>query len=414
MFLNSDTAHASSLKNAPDNEEFWGAVRKTMAPMYTHTQLVNTRRGSAPLEVRERVRSLVDLSLSYELDEYEPFRDLKESGSSLMIRQMLADYFGGGADEIALTRNAMEGIATVLNGVTLKPGDEVIATKYCYDSNLAILRQRVERDGIMLKLVDLPFGRGSDAEFVKAFSDAITERTRLITFPHVVVRTGQVLPVKPLAELARAKGIFSFVDGAHSAGHICFRLDELGCDAFATCLHKWMYGPRGTGFLYVRRDKIADVWPMWASWSNKPVDSIEKFEEVGSVFKALPASIPDALAFNLQIGQEEKAARLRYMRNRWMIPLSRHEKVTMLTDIDAEPGTGFGAFVLDGIDHGQFAKALLDEFKINVLSFAMDEDPSLKGIHVSPGLSNSLEEIDRFVEATDIVLGRFGSTLTRV
>lgn len=173
-------------------------------------------------------------------------------------------------------------------------------------------------------------------------------------------------------------------------------------------------GRAALGFLYVRRDKIADVWPMWASWSNKPADSIEKFEEVGSVFKALPASIPDALAFNLQIGQEEKAARLRYMRNRWMIPLSRHEKVTMLTDIDAEPGTGFGAFVLVGIDHGQFAKALLDEFKINVLSFAMDEDPSLKGIHVSPGLSNSLEEIDRFVEAADIVLGRFGSTLTRV
>lgn len=406
MLLKNDVAAISALKNAPDNEHYWNSVRALMMPMYTHTQLVNTRRGAAPIQVRDRVRSLVDLSLSYELDMHEPFRELKESGSSPRIRKLLADYFGAEADEIALTRNAMEGIATVLSGLPLKAGDEVIATKFCYDSNLAILRQRAEREGIVLKLADIPFGRASDQQVVEAFSALISERTRIITFPHIVARTGQVLPAAKLAALGRSKGIFTFVDGAHSAGHISFRLDEIGCDAFATCLHKWMYGPRGTGFLHVRRERIADIWPLWASWSNKPAHSIEKFEEVGSVFKALPASIPEAIDFNLGIGQEEKSARLRYMRERWVVPLSAHERIRILTDIDAKPGTGFGAFTVVGMENAAFTKLLFDDYKIHVLAFEMDEDPTLKGIHVSPSLSNSIEEVDRFVEAAFTILDR--------
>lgn len=407
MLLKNDVATAvPALKKAPDDETYWSSVRALMKPMYTHTQLVNTRRGAAPVQVRDRVRSLVDLSLSYELDVHEPFRELKESGSSPRIRKLLADYFGAGDDEIALNRNAMEGIATVLNGLTLKAGDEVIATKYCYDSNLAILRQRAEREGIVIKLADIPFGRASDDEVVAAFSGLINDRTRLITFPHVVARSGQVLPAAKIAALARSKDIFTFVDGAHSAGHICLSLDELGCDAFAACLHKWMFGPRGTGFLYVRRERIADVWPLWASWSNKPASSIEKFEEVGSVFKALPAAIPETIDFNRGIGQEEKSARLRYMRERWVVPLSAHERVHILTDIEAKPGTGFGAFTIAGMENVAFTKALFDEFNIHVLAFEVEEDRSLKGIHVSPSLSNSIEEVDRFVEAAFTILDR--------
>lgn len=406
MLLKNDVTTAPALRNAPDDETYWNSVRALMKPMYTHTQLVNTRRGAAPIQVRDRVRSLVDLSLSYELDVHEPFRELKESGSSPRIRKLLADYFGADDDEIALTRNAMEGIATVLNGLPLKAGDEVIATKFCYDSNLAILRQRAEREGIVVKLADIPFGRASDQQVIESFASLIGERTRLITFPHIVARTGQVLPVAKLSALARAKDIFTFVDGAHSAGHISFRLDELGCDAFATCLHKWMYGPRGTGFLHVRRERIADIWPLWASWSNKPASSIEKFEEVGSVFKALPASIPDAIDFNLDIGQEEKSARLRYMRERWVVPLRAHERVRILTDVEAKPGTGFGAFTVEGMENAAFSKALFDEFNIHVLAFEMEEDRSMKGIHVSPSLSNSIEEVDRFVEAAFTMLDR--------
>lgn len=397
---------AAALRVAPDDEAYWLAIRATMEPMYVNTQLANTRRGPAPLRVRDRVRSLVDLSLAYELDEYEPFRDLKESGSSEAIRQALADYFGAGADEIALTRNAMEGIATVLNGVTLRPGDEILATRFCYDSNLAIIRQRARRDGIVMKLVDLPFGKTDSGGIVAAYEAAISERTRLVSFPHVVARTGLVMPVAAISSIAASRGAFSFVDGAHSAGHIAVALDELGCDAYAACLHKWMYGPRGTGFLYVRRSRIADVWPLFASWSKKPDDSIEKFEDVGTVFKALPASILETMAFNLEVGQAEKTARLRYLRDRWARPLGGHERVRLLTDLDAEPGTGFAAFNVEGLAPEEFAATLLADYGISVRPFAMEEDPTMAGIHLSPGLANTVEEVDRFVEAATAILAR--------
>ncbi|SHO67649.1 Selenocysteine lyase/Cysteine desulfurase [Pseudoxanthobacter soli DSM 19599] len=401
------------LNTAPDDEAYWLAIRDTMQPMYVNTQLVNTRRGAAPRTVRDRVRELVDLSLAYELDAYEPMRELKESGSSLAIRGLLAGYFGADPDEVALTRNAMEGIATVLNGVALEPGDEVLATRFCYDSNLAIIRQRAQRDGIVLTFVDLPFGIASDEAIVAAFAHAITGRTRLVSLPHVVANTGLVMPVREIAALARSRGAFTLVDGAHSAGHIAFRLDDLGCDAYATCLHKWMYGPRGTGFLYVRRERIGDVWPLFASWSGKPAHSIEKFEEVGTVFKALPASIPEAIAFNRGIGQAEKSARLRYLRNRWAVRLRAHERIRMLTDIDADPGTGFGGFIIDGMESEVFARILREEFDINVRAFAMEEDPTMRGIHLSPGLSNTVEEVDRFVEATFAILARSHNAFMR-
>ena len=402
------------LLHAPDDEAYWLSVRATMAPMYVNTQLVNSRRGPAPLVVRERVRSLVDLSLAYELDEYEPFRDLKESGSSPAIRQVLADYFGGTAEEIALTRNAMEGIATVLNGVAMKPGDEVLATRFCYDSNLAILRQRVQREGIILRFVDLPFGPATAEQIVAAFESAIGERTRLVSFPHVISRIGQVMPVRRIAQAAARLGVLTVVDGAHSAGHIEFSLDGLGCDAYATCLHKWMYGPRGTGFLYVRREAIARVWPLFASWSNKPADSIEKFEEVGTVFKALPAAIHETIAFNRDIGQKEKSARLRYLRDRWARQLATHERIRLLTDLDADPGTGFGAFQVDGMDPEEFAAMLLADHGINARAFTMEEDPALKGIHLSPGLANTVEEVDRFVEAATAILRRRHNSFKQV
>ena len=394
------------LRVAPDDENYWRSIQATMEPLYVNTQLVNTRRGPAPTSVRDKVRALVDLSLSYELDEHEPFREMKESGSSLQIRNLLADYFGATAEEIALTRNAMEGIATVLNGFTLERGDEVLATTFCYDSNLAILRQRVEREGLSLKLVELPFGKATEAEILRLFTGAIGDKTRLVSFPHVVARTGLVLPVRRIAELARSIGAFSFVDGAHSVGHLDFLIEDLQCDGFSACLHKWMYGPRGTGFLYIRREQISKVWPLFAPWSNAPAHSIEKFEEVGTVFKALPAAIPEMIAFNRSIGQAEKSARLVYLRDRWAKRIGAHERVTLLTDVEASPGTGFASFVIEGLEADSVARTLLNEFNIHVKAFEMEENPSLKGIHLAPGLANTVDEIDRFVDAMLVILSR--------
>lgn len=392
------------LQYQPDDEIFWGKIRGQLLPMYTCTQLSNMRRGPAPRIVRDRVNSLVDLALSYELDDYEPFLDMKESGSSDALRLSMADFFGCQSTEIALTRNAMEGLATVLLGVAMDRGAEILATPFCYDSNLAIVHQRTAREGTVLRLVDLPREAVIDDEIVAAFAEAITDRTKLILFPHVLRNTGRIMPVAKIAALARERGVFTLVDGAHSIGHIDFRLDALGCDAFATCLHKWFQGPRGTGFLYIREDKIKDVWPMYASWSGKPASSIEKFEEVGTVFKALPGALPEALAFNRFLTMPAKAARFRYLRDRWLIPLAQNNRVKLLTQQTPDYRTGFGAFMVKGMDAATFHRRLRNAYDINIALVPLYGASAPCGLQVSPHLSNSVEEIDRLIDATATIL----------
>ena len=392
------------LQFQPDDEIFWSKVRDQLLPMYKCTQLSNMRRGPAPRAVRDRVKDLVDLALSYELDDYEPFLDMKESGSSDALRLSMADFFGCRSTEIALMRNAMEGLATVLLGLDLESGAEILATEFCYDSNLAIINQRCAREGTILKLVDLPLGVATDDQIVAAFAAAISGRTKLLMFPHVVRNTGRIMPVDRIAAVARERGVFTLVDGAHSIGHIDFRLEALQCDAFATCLHKWFQGPRGTGFLYIRENRIKDVWPMYASWSGKPASSIEKFEEVGTVFKALPGALPEALAFNRFLTLPAKAARFRYLRDRWMIPLAQNKRVKLLTYQTPEYHTGFGAFTVEGMDAGTFQRRLAHEYDINIALVALSGGRGSSGLQVSPHLSNSVEEIDRLVEATDTIL----------
>ncbi|MDO9415520.1 aminotransferase class V-fold PLP-dependent enzyme [Pararhizobium sp.] len=392
------------LQYQPDDEVFWADIREQLLPMYNSTQLSNMRRGPAPRAVRDRVKSLVDLALSYELDAYEPFLNMKESGSSDALRLAMADFFGCKPTEIALTRNAMEGLATVLLGLDLQRGAEMLATEFCYDSNLAIINQRCAREGTVLKLVNLPLEAVTDDEIVAIFAEAITDRTSLILFPHVLRNTGRIMPVARIAALARARGVFTLVDGAHSVGHIDFRLEALGCDAFATCLHKWFQGPRGTGFLYIREDRIKDVWPIHATWSGKPASSIEKFEEVGTVFKALPGALPEALAFNRFLTMPAKAARFRYLRDRWLIPLAENNRVKLLTQQTPDYHTGFGAFMVEGMDAATFHRRLAREYDINISLVPLNGGSEPSGLQVSPHLSNSVEEIDRLVGATATIL----------
>src|ERR687883_46983 len=176
------------------------------------------------------------------------------------IRTGLAEMFGCDREEIAITRNASESLEALLLGLNFKPGDEILTTTQDYPRMLTTLRQREQRDGVVLKLVKIPIAPNSLDEITAAFERGITPRTRLILISHMVNITGQITPVKAVCELARAKGIETIVDGAHSFAQFDFKRSDLECDYFGTSLHKWLYAPKGSGMLYVRRDKIAKVW----------------------------------------------------------------------------------------------------------------------------------------------------------
>ena len=177
---------------------------------------------------------------------------------------------------------------------------------------LTTIRQRERREGIKLSLIKIPIPPKNINEITAAFERAITPRTRLIQISHQVNITGQITPVKAVCEMARARGIETIVDGAHSFAQFDFKQTDLNCDYFGTSLHKWLYAPKGTGMLYVKRDKIAKIWPLFAAEEKNKAD-IRKFEEIGTHSAAPRLAIGEAMLFHNGVGGKRKEARLRYL-----------------------------------------------------------------------------------------------------
>src|SRR5690606_35939272 len=182
---------------------------------------------------------------------------------------------------------------------------------------------------------------------------------KVILVSHMTFTTGQVFPVQEICKMARARGIFSIVDGAHTFAQLPFRVDEVECDAFGSSLHKWLTAPIGTGLLYVRKDRIAELWPLMATGDPKS-DNVRKFEGIGTHPIALRNAITEAVVFHESIGIERKAARLAYLRRRWQDRLAEIPGAKVLN------GDGYGqscalvAATLPGIHSTDLMQILID------------------------------------------------------
>lgn len=391
-----------------DEEGFWADVRDAFPAASGPVHLANSGGGVCPTATLDLIARYQRIAAEGGEDTDPVLAALKESGSSAAIRETMARAFGCDIDEIALTRNAMEGLAIGLLGIDLRPGDEVLTTRADYDSCIRILRQRESRDGIRLKLVDIPMPASTDEEVVAAFEAACSPRTKLILMCHMYNKNGQIIPVRKITDMARARGIFTIVDGAQSTGQIDFRLADLGCDVFATSLHRWVYGPRGTGFIYVRRNVIQKVWPIWASWSGKPATSIEKYEDFGTVSKAVSAALPSVFAFDARIGAKRKEARLRYLRDLWLDSILATGRITLLTDRSPARSCAITAFRVDGVKPDQLARDLRERHGFLIGTINLADKPSFRGNYLAANLRNSPEQLARFADAFRSTVGRSG------
>lgn len=316
------------------------------------------------------------------------------------VRQTLARHWGVDAEEIAITRNASEALETLQLGFDLQPGDEVLTTTVDYPRMVRTFRQRERREGIVLRLVELPVPTDDAAEVVRLLEAALTKRTRLLLVCHVISVTGQVLPVAEIVAMARRHGVPTIVDGAHALAHLPFQLPDLGCDFYASSLHKWLFAPIGTGLLYVRRERIGDLWPLMAGREGQDGD-IRKFEEIGTHPAAPTLAIAEALTFHQAVGDERKLARLVYLRDRWARTLAEHPRVRLWTSLEPGQAGGIASFAVEGLDPTVLKDWLWDHHQIMVRAV---KHPQCPGIRVSPGLATTLGEVDRFVEALAGVL----------
>jgi selenocysteine lyase/cysteine desulfurase len=375
-----------------EDEAYWATIQRAFDLDRTMINLNNGGCSPAPTHVLEQM--IRDLKFSNELPVEHMWNVLEPRIES--VRRELALDFGCDPEEMAITRNASEANETMIFGLDLKAGDEVILTTQNYPRMKNAWIQRQRRDGIVIKWVKLDTPPRSSQYYVDQIAAAITPRTRVIETMHISFMTGYIAPVKQVVELARPKGIQVFVDGAHAYAHFPFQRDELGADYYGTSLHKWLMAPIGTGFLYVRRDKVKSLWPLMAGGIEQE-DNIRKYEEIGTHPAANHNAIAVALSFHRAIGADRKIARLRYLRDRWAkrVVAESNGRARMLTPIGPNESGAIGVVAFDGLDIAKLHGWLLHKHRIVTTPLIHEE---FNGLRVTPNVYTTVEEVDRFAE----------------
>src|SRR5919206_2623778 len=337
-------AHLTAAEAARD-EEFWFDIQQAFS---VTRGMVNLNNGGVSPSPRIVTEALVRYIWQQEdATAYTMWQILEPQCET--IRTGLAELFGCDREEIAITRNASEGLETLLLGFDLKSGDEVLTTTQDYPRMLTTIRQREQREGIRLNLIKIPVPPKNIDEISAAFERAITPRTRLIQIAHQINLTGQITPVKAVCQMARRHGVETIVDGAHSFAQFHFKQADLDCDYFGTSLHKWLYSPKGTGLLYIKRDKIAKIWPLFAAEDKQKAD-IRKFEEIGTHSAAPRLAIGESILFHHGIGGKRKEARLRFLSRYWMDKLKSIPKVRFNTSFDPNQMCAIANVQIEGLD----------------------------------------------------------------
>ncbi|WP_428235329.1 aminotransferase class V-fold PLP-dependent enzyme [Gracilimonas sp.] len=373
------------------NEDFWAQVQQAFTVDRSLINLNNGGVSPSPAFVQEAMKKHLDFSNQAPV--YNMWRILEPRREG--VRQRLARNFGVDTEEIAITRNASESLQICQLGFDLNPGDEVLTTDQDYPRMINTFKQRERREGIKLNQISIPVPAEDDAEIVRRFEEAITPNTKLILMCHIINLTGQILPVKKVVHMVRKKGIPVIVDGAHAYAHFEFDHADLDCDYYTTSLHKWLFAPHGTGMLYVRKDKIKDLWPLMAAAESQDED-IRKFEEIGTHPAANFLAIGEALTFHEGIGASRKEARLKYLNDLWIDELVDGDKVVLHTSRNPKYACGIATVEIKGMEPNELNSTLWSDYRIITTPINHEQ---FRGIRVTPNVYTTREEIDRFVSA---------------
>jgi len=380
-------SHLSSLEAAVD-EEYWTTIQQAFS---VTRGIINLNNGGVSPSPRLVTEAFVRYTWQQEdATAYTMWQILEPQSET--IRSGLAEVFGCDPEEIAITRNASESLEILLMGMDLKSGDEILTTTQDYPRMLTTLRQREMREGLKLNLIKIPIAPADVNDIAAAFERAVTPKTKLILVSHQINLTGQINPVKKVCDMARARGIETIVDGAHSFAQFDFKRDDLGCDYFGTSLHKWIYAPKGTGMLYVKKEKIPKLWALMASDDHNRND-IRKYEEIGTHSAAMRLAIGEAILFHNAIGGKRKEERLRYLSRYWMNQLKDVPKVGFNTSFDPRQSCAIANFKIEGVDPTALGAYLMSKHRIFTTPIVHDE---FSGIRITPNVYTTLWELDRF------------------
>lgn len=392
---------AAAASRLPDagNEAYWQMVKRQY-PLEDGLIYLNAANvcPASRLVLDRHVEYLRDFHSNPSFQNRDKYEVMRES-----LRGKVARMLRVSADEIAITRNTSEGSNIIVKGVDLKPGDEVLITDHNHPSNNDSWRVRARRDGFTVKSLPVAIPAHSADQLVSDFERAITPRTRVIAITHVTSTTGIRYPAREIAALARKHDIFVHLDGAQTFGALDVNLSEIGCDSYSASAHKWLMGPLENGILWVRAERIPQIWPsiVTAGWSDH-LKGARKFEVFGQRDDPRVVALEAAVDFINMIGMPAVEARVEALATRAKAQLHEIASVELKTNLEPELSGGVIKFRLKNVPTKRAYDLLWEKYR---LAIAMTASGDSEGLRFSPQIYNSMDEVDRAVAAVKQIAG---------
>ena len=386
-----DEAAKTSPKKLAEKNDFWLKVREDYKLKPDYINLESGYYNIIPTPTLEALHKNIDM-VNYEGSYY--MRTVQWDNKKSMVSK-LAKVVGTSDKNLIITRNTTESLDMVIKGMDWKMGDEAIYAKQDYGAMQMMFEQISKRYGTKNIVVSIPNHPSSDEEIVSIYENAITSKTKLLMVCHMINITGQILPIKKICEMAHRKGVQVMVDGAHCVGHFQFKINDLGCDYYASSLHKWLSTPLGAGLLYVNKKNISKIWPFFASGSQN-LNNIKRLNHTGTHPVHTDIAISNAIDYINWIGVKKKEERLRFLQRYWSDKLRGKKNVLVNTPEDIQRSCGIGNVGLKNIKPGKMAQLLFDEYKIFTVAI---DGANVHGCRISPNIFTTTEELDSLVNA---------------
>lgn len=374
------------------NEDFWEGIRKGYRLKPEYINLENGYYCFLPEEVLENFIGHIR-DVNYQGAYY--MRNKRFDDNKAMAAK-LAALAGCSAEELVITRNTTESLDLVIAGTHWQAGDEAVMAEQDYGAMLDMFQLIAKRHGVVNKIISIPNHPASDEEIVDLYANAITPKTKLLMVCHIINITGQILPVRKICDMAHSKGVKVLVDGAHAFAHFRYSISDLHCDYYGTSLHKWLSVPLGLGFLYVKKENIAAIWPLLGPDASIKDNDIRRLNHTGTPPVHTYLAISNSIDYYLKIGAERKEARLRYLQHYWTDKVRTLNNIIVNTPADDERSCGIANVGIQGMKPGDLADTLMKKYKIYTVAI---DRPNVHGCRITPNIYTTPKELDQLAKA---------------
>lgn len=385
-----EVSHLSPAEVAED-EDFWLRIRSgyRLKPDY-----INLENGYYCMMPQETLENYIHhlREMNYQASYY--MRTVQWDNKHAM-QAKLAEVVDCGPEELIITRNTTESLDLIISGYPWQEGDEAVMAEQDYGAMLNQFKLVERRYGVVNKRISVPMHPTSDEEIVKVYEEAITPKTKLLMVCHMINITGHILPIRKICDMAHSKGVEVMVDGAHAFAQIEFSMQDLDCDYYGASLHKWLSVPLGAGMLYVKKDKVKQIWPLLAEW-NKEDDDILKLNHTGTHPCHTDLAIGNALEYYYRLGPARKEARLRYLQNYWTDQVRDLDHIILNTPKERHRSCAIANVGVKGLPPKELAKTLLEKYRIWTVAI---DGAGVRGCRITPNIFTTTKELDTFVAA---------------